>query len=186
MNTSVLLQRWETWYFKPHAEYVPLCISNVDEVAGNLQPRGISTTYNARTAGFLEAVRTVPDSTPLLGLNERVNAVRIPGWTDAQSADVTIAPPEAVAPSTRRDLLHLTSGHSATTHVHATKQAIEQERLLIIQPPPTDPTPPADPTTGNSPFQWPRRNTSTRLNQPTQKARAPLLVISKPKMPSFY
>jgi hypothetical protein len=193
MNTSVLLQRWETWYFKPHAEYVPLCISDVDEATGNLRPRDISLTYNARTAGFLDAVRTVPTEVPVLGQGDRVNAVRIPGWTDAQSADVTIAPPEAVAPSTRRDLLHLTSGHSASTRIDH-----QQAKLAALQrtsePLPEDLGPvDHDPETGQSPFQWPRkpkikRRTSspTRLPLATARTAYQPLPPRTPAIPRFY
>jgi hypothetical protein len=195
MNTSVLLQRWETWYFKPHAEYVPLCISDVDEVAGNLLPRDISLTYNARTAGFLDAVRTVPSDVPVLGQGDRVNAVRIPGWTDAQSADVTIAPPEAVAPSTRRDLLHLTSGHSASTHVDHQRTKL-LTALQANSSPAADCSPVDDSQhldTGNSPFQWPRKakpkpraTSPTRLPLATARSARQPLPPRTPTIPSFY
>jgi ADP-ribose pyrophosphatase YjhB (NUDIX family) len=113
LQCAAFLQRWKTWYLAPKIDITPVIITDLRRLLDATDSLGADAVLSARNARYLDDIdaKYAPIAERFPAFPARL-AIRPPGIPSSLAPSVSIAPPQAVGPSVRRDQLHFMTGFS--------------------------------------------------------------------------
>jgi hypothetical protein len=113
LQCAAFLQRWKTWYLAPKIDITPVIITDLRRLLDATDCLGADVVLSARNARYLDDIdaKYAPIAERFPAFPARL-AIRPPGIPSSLAPSVSIAPPQAVGPSVRRDQLHFMTGFS--------------------------------------------------------------------------
>jgi hypothetical protein len=176
LQCASFLQRWRTWYLSPKIDICPVTVTDMRRLLDATDNLGLDQVLSARNAQYLDdmEMKYAPVAEKFPAFPARL-AIRQPGMPSSLASSVSIAPPQAVGPSIRRDQLHFMTGFGASHISQLDKAAltdvasaqltdVETKNTIVGQRPVPGPLGIGRPTTLRKRITQPIQNTHWKMS----------------------